>query len=52
MGIKRFEDIEAWQLARELTCKVYAVTKNGLFAKDFCLKDQIRDAGDIVKCCG
>jgi len=27
MGIERFEDIEAWQLARDLTRKVYA-TKN------------------------
>ena len=44
MGIKRFEDIEAWQLARELTSKVYAATRTGAFAKDFCLKDQIRDA--------
>ena len=26
-GIKRFEDIEAWQLARELTRKVYRLTK-------------------------
>lgn len=25
-GIKRFEDIEAWQLARELTRKVYRLT--------------------------
>jgi hypothetical protein len=23
MKIERFDDIEAWQLARELTCKVY-----------------------------
>ncbi len=27
MKIKRFEDIEAWQLARELTRKVYELTK-------------------------
>ena len=44
MGIKRFEDIEAWQLARELTRMVYNVTKTGSFAKDFSLKDQIRAA--------
>jgi len=27
MKIERFEDIEAWQLARELTQKVYRLTK-------------------------
>jgi hypothetical protein len=27
MKIERFEDIEAWQLARELTRKVYESTK-------------------------
>ena len=44
MGIERFEDIEAWQLARELARKVYALTKNTKFAKDFGLKGQIQDA--------
>jgi hypothetical protein len=28
MSIKRFEDIEGWQLARELTKRVYAVAMN------------------------
>jgi len=27
MKIERFEDIETWQLARELTRKVYRLTK-------------------------
>jgi four helix bundle protein len=44
MKIKRFEDIEAWQLARELSCKVYALTKKPKFTKDFGLKGQIQDA--------
>ena len=39
---KRFEDILAWQKAREVTKLVYAVTKTGLFARDFGLRDQIR----------
>ena len=30
---KRFEDIEAWQLARELCILVYKVTNKGDFAK-------------------
>ena len=44
MKIERFEDIEAWQLARELTRKVYRLTKKPLFEKDFGLKRQIQEA--------
>ncbi len=44
MGIERFEDIEAWQLARELTRKVYGLTKKNKFARDFGLKGQNQDA--------
>jgi four helix bundle protein len=44
MRIERFEDIEAWQLARELTLKVYDLTKNSKFARDFGLKGQIQNA--------
>jgi len=44
MTIKRFEDIEGWQLARELTRQVYAVAMHGAFAKDFGLRDQITRA--------
>ena len=44
MGIERFEDIEAWQLARELTRKVYGLTQKNKFSCDFNLKGQIQDA--------
>jgi len=44
MKIERFEDIEAWQLARELTRKVYRLTKKLGFTKDHGLKKQIQDA--------
>ncbi len=44
MKIERFEDIEAWQLARELTRKVYRLTKKPGFTKDYGLKRQIQDA--------
>jgi len=44
MKIERFEDIEAWQLARELTQKVYRLTKKSEFSKDYGLKRQIQDA--------
>ncbi|MBI1813934.1 MAG: four helix bundle protein [Deltaproteobacteria bacterium] len=42
--IRRFEDIEAWQKARELTRAVYALSAEGRFAKDFALRDQMRRA--------
>ena len=42
--LKRFEDIEAWQKARELTRAVYAVSNEGPFSRDFGPRDQIRRA--------
>lgn len=42
--IERFEDIEAWQLAREMTKAIYAISNDGAFARDFGLRDQIRRA--------
>jgi len=44
MKIERFEDIEAWQLARVLTHKVYRLTKKPEFSKDYGLKRQIQEA--------
>jgi four helix bundle protein len=44
MKIERFEDIEAWQLARELALKVYVLTKKTKFARDIGLKGQIQNA--------
>jgi four helix bundle protein len=41
---ERFEDLIVWQDARVLRQEVYAVTKTGLFAKDFEMRSQIRDA--------
>jgi four helix bundle protein len=42
--ITRFEEIEAWQTARELTRSVYALSNQGSFARDFGLRDQMRRA--------
>ena len=42
--IERFEDIEGWKRARQLTRKICACTRSGAFSKDFGLKDQIRRA--------
>ena len=43
-SIEKFEDIEAWQKARELTREIYKITNQGAFARDFGLRDQIRRA--------
>lgn len=42
--IKRFEDIIAWQEARNLVKMIYKLTSIGDFSKDFGLRDQIRRA--------
>ena len=42
--IGRFEEIEAWQKARDMNKDVYKITGNSSFSKDFSLKDQIRRA--------
>ena len=49
MKIERFEEIQSWQLARELTKCIYHETQTYRFAKDYGLKDQIqRAAGSIM----
>src|SRR5262245_4260627 len=42
--LARFEDVDAWKVARELTKSVYEITSSGEFARDFGLRDQIRHA--------
>ncbi len=44
MAITRFEDLIAWQKARELTKAIYQATTTIPFSKDFGLKDQIQRA--------
>lgn len=46
--LRRFEDIEGWQRARELTRGIYDCTRAGTFAKDYALRDQIRRAAISV----
>jgi len=49
MTINRFEDINAWQAARELVKQVYrAINDNGNFKKDFRLTGQIQGAAVSV----
>jgi four helix bundle protein len=42
--IKRFEDLECWQAARELTKYIYKLTKKDEFRRDFGLVNQIRES--------
>ena len=46
--IRRFEEIEAWQTARELTREIYSLSNRGGFSKDFGLRDQMRRAAVSV----
>lgn len=38
---RRFEELEVWQVARQLTRRIYEVSQGGRFARDFGLRDQI-----------
>ena len=42
--IKKFEDIEAWKMAREITKMIYQISSSVNFSKDFALVNQIRRA--------
>jgi four helix bundle protein len=42
--ITQFEEIKAWQEARELTKQVYVLSETGSFASDRGLRDQIQRA--------
>lgn len=44
-GIARFEEMEAWKTARQLTNLIYELGKEAGFNRDFGLRDQIRRAG-------
>jgi len=42
--IEKFEDLIAWQKARELTNQIYEITRHNDFTRDFGLKNQIQRA--------
>ena len=47
--INSFEDLEVWQLARELAREIYRLTQKEHFSKDYSLKDQInKSAGSTM----
>lgn len=41
---KRFEELEVWQRAKELTNLIYRLSSSGSLARDFGLRDQMRRA--------
>jgi four helix bundle protein len=47
-SVQRFEDLEIWQLARELVRYVYELTRKEEFSKDYNLKGQIRSSSVSV----
>lgn len=47
-AFRSFEEITAWQVARELVREIYKATGSGKFAADFGLRDQIRRAAVSV----
>ena len=47
-SITRFEEIEAWQTARQLANMIYDLTDQMAFGRDYGLKDQIRRAAVSV----
>lgn len=46
---KRFEDIQVWQKAREVTRSVYLMSNQGDFARDFSLRDQMKRASVSIR---
>lgn len=46
--IGRFEEIEAWKEARELTRLIYVVTGDGPFARNYGLRDQMQRAATSI----
>lgn len=47
--IQKIEDLEIWQLSRELSVEIFKLTKTGNLSKDYSLKDQMnRSSGSIM----
>ncbi|CAG0981085.1 hypothetical protein ANAEL_01750 [Anaerolineales bacterium] len=47
-AVTKFEDLIAWQEARTLVKLVYKITSDGLFARDYGMRDQIQRASVSV----
>jgi len=47
-GVEKFEDLVAWQKAREMTREIYLITRAGAISKDYSLVDQMRRAATSI----
>jgi four helix bundle protein len=43
-----FKELKVWQQSKDLAVKIYKLTENGAFIKDYGLKDQMRRASISV----
>lgn len=48
MNVRRFEDLIAWQKARDLTRLIYKLSNDGNLGRDYGLRDQVRRAAVSV----
>jgi four helix bundle protein len=46
--VERFEYLQVWQMAHDLSVAIYGLTKDGEFSKDWGLRDQIQRASVSV----
>jgi four helix bundle protein len=46
--VERFEDLQVWQMAHDLSVAIYGLTRDGGFSKDWGLRDQIQRASVSV----
>jgi len=46
--IERFEDLQSWQKARQLTNLIYDITNHNDFSRDYRFRDQIRNAAGSI----
>ena len=46
--VERFEDLQVWQMAHDLSVAIYGLTRQGEFSKDWGLRDQIQRASVSV----
>jgi four helix bundle protein len=44
----KFQDLKAWQRAKDLAVLIYKVSNDGQFVRDFGLRDQLRRAAVSV----
>ncbi len=45
----RYQDFTAWQLAQDLSRKVFGMTSTGPASRDFKFRDNMRDAADSAQ---